>query len=119
MATCGMYDYAGEWVYRVGMPAKSGVAGGILAVMPGQLAIGVFSPPLDSAGNSVRGVAVCEALSEDLELHFLRAPRSRSRGALAASPREASRPNASAATWSARCWPRTATKSSPTSSRAI
>jgi glutaminase len=75
MMTCGMYDYAGEWVYRVGFPAKSGVAGGVLAVLPGQLGIGVFSPRLDARGNSVRGVAVCSALSDDLELHSLRAPR--------------------------------------------
>ena len=48
MASCGMYDYAGEWLYRVGMPAKSGVSGGVIAVLPGQLGIGVFSPLLDS-----------------------------------------------------------------------
>lgn len=76
MTTCGMYDYAGEWVYRVGMPAKSGVAGGILAVIPGQLGVGVFSPPLDARGNSVRGVRACEELSRDLNLHFLHPPRS-------------------------------------------
>jgi glutaminase len=75
MTTCGMYDFAGEWVYRVGMPAKSGVGGGIIAVLPGQLGIGVFSPALDERGNSVRGVAVCESISSDLGLHFLRPPR--------------------------------------------
>jgi glutaminase len=75
MTTCGMYDFAGEWVYRVGMPAKSGVGGGIVAVLPGQLGIGVFSPALDERGNSVRGVGVCEALSNDLGLHFLHPPR--------------------------------------------
>jgi glutaminase len=75
MTTCGMYDYAGEWLYEIGIPAKSGVAGGVLAVLPGQLGIGVWSPPLDARGNSVRGVAVCRELSRDFELHFLRVPR--------------------------------------------
>ncbi len=75
MATCGVYDFTGEWIYRVGLPAKSGVGGGIVAVLPGQLGIGVFSPPLDERGNSVRGVQACEAISRDLGLHFLQPPR--------------------------------------------
>ena len=75
MTTCGMYDFAGEWVYWVGIPAKSGVAGGVLAVLPGQLGIGVFSPRLDPRGNSVRGVAVCKELSREFDLHFLRSAR--------------------------------------------
>lgn len=55
MATAGLYDNAGDWLYATGTPAKSGVGGGILAVVPGKLAIGVVSPPLDTYGNSVRG----------------------------------------------------------------
>lgn len=71
MVTCGMYDAAGDWVSAVGMPAKSGVAGGIVAVLPGQLGIGVYSPLIDGKGNSVRGVRVCRSLSQQLGLHFL------------------------------------------------
>jgi glutaminase len=70
MLTCGMYDSSGEWAYRVGMPAKSGVGGGITAVVPGKLGIGTFSPPLDAKGNSVRGIKVCEELSRDFGLHL-------------------------------------------------
>ncbi len=73
MTSCGMYDFAGEWLYTVGIPAKSGVSGGIMAVLPGQLGIGVFSPPLDSRGNSVRGVRVCQDISRDLDVHLVQA----------------------------------------------
>jgi glutaminase len=70
MYTCGMYNFAGEWTYRVGLPAKSGVSGGILVVVPNQLGIAVFSPLLDQRGNSVRGVKVCEELSQHFNLHL-------------------------------------------------
>ena len=69
MLSCGMYDYAGEWAYRVGIPSKSGVAGGIVAVIPGVAGIGIYSPPLDAKGNSVRGIKVFEELSERFGLH--------------------------------------------------
>jgi glutaminase len=84
MTTCGMYDAAGSWVATVGLPAKSGVGGGIIAVLPGQLGLAVFSPRLDTVGNSVRGVRACRRLSRDLELHFLHVTRA-GRAAIRAS----------------------------------
>lgn len=69
MYTCGMYNYAGQWAFEVGVPAKSGVSGGILAVIPGKMGIGVFSPGLDPQGNSVRGIRVCEEIADRLGLH--------------------------------------------------
>lgn len=63
MLTCGTYDAAGDFVYRVGLPAKSGVGGGIVAVLPGRWAVAVWSPPLDHAGNSLAGVQALEWLT--------------------------------------------------------
>ncbi|WP_257168217.1 glutaminase A [Bradyrhizobium sp. SRS-191] len=71
MTSSGMYDFAGEWIYRVGIPAKSGVGGGILASLPARLGLGSYSPRLDGHGNSVRGIKVCEALSAHYGLHML------------------------------------------------
>ena len=70
MYTCGMYNFAGEWAYRVGIPAKSGVSGGILAIVPNQAGIAVFSPLLDNNGNSIRGLKVFEALSQEYGFHL-------------------------------------------------
>lgn len=69
MFTCGMYDYSGEWAYRVGVPAKSGVSGGVMAVVNRQLGIATYSPRLDSRGNSHRGIEVCAELASSFGLH--------------------------------------------------
>jgi len=69
MFTCGMYDFSGQWAYQVGVPAKSGVSGGVISVVNRQLGIATFSPRLDKYGNSVRGIEVCQELASRLGLH--------------------------------------------------
>jgi glutaminase len=69
MFACGMYNYAGRWAVDVGMPAKSGVSGGVFAVVNRQLGIASYSPRLDGRGNSVRGIEACVRLAEELGLH--------------------------------------------------
>ena len=71
MVTNGLYEHSGAWWWYVGLPSKSGVGGGILAIVPGKMAIVVFSPKLDETGNSVRGQAVIKALSKRWNLHLL------------------------------------------------
>ena len=68
----GLYTASGDWAYTVGLPGKSGVGGGILAIVPGRLAIGAFSPPLDPAGNSVRGQAAVAAVANALDCNLYR-----------------------------------------------
>jgi glutaminase len=74
MVTAGLYDSSGEWFTRAGLPAKSGVSGNVIVVVPGRFGIAVYSPPLDPSGNSVRGMAVLRDLSMRWELHLLAQP---------------------------------------------
>ena len=68
MLTCGMYDGAGDFAVTVGVPAKSGVGGGIMAVVPGRMGIGIYSPALNKKGNSIAGLRMLRRLSRQLEL---------------------------------------------------
>jgi glutaminase len=70
LATAGLYERTGDWLYEVGLPGKSGVSGGIVTVAPGKGGLGTFSPPLDAAGNSVRGQLLTKYLSERLGLNL-------------------------------------------------
>ena len=87
MHTCGMYDFAGEWAFEIGFPAKGGVGGLILAVIPGKMGIAVWSPPLDAYGNSVKGVQTCRELSARLGLHVFATPEEDALLTAAAPPR--------------------------------
>ena len=70
LATAGLYEHSGKWLYETGLPGKSGVSGGIVTIAPGKGGVGTWSPPLDTAGNSVRGQALTHRLSEDLGLNL-------------------------------------------------
>lgn len=75
MSTAGLYENTGEWMYTVGLPAKSGVGGGIMAVVPGKMGIAVFAPPLDSAGNSVKAQKAIEYIADKLSLNLFSAKK--------------------------------------------
>jgi glutaminase len=78
LATAGLYEHSGEWLYDIGLPGKSGVSGGIVTTSPGKGGLGTYSPPLDTAGNSIRGKAVTTFLSDALGLNlFASAPQNR------------------------------------------
>ena len=110
MSTAGLYDDSGKWLYHTGLPAKSGVGGGIIAVSPGKFGIAVVSPPLDDAGNSVRAQRAIADISAALGGNPYGRQRSRRAGASAAAEADASRSTASRCSTSAT----TSSRSTPT-----
>jgi glutaminase len=91
MATAGMYETSGDWLFDVGVPGKSGIGGGILAVSPGKGGLGTFSPLLDGTGNSVRGQLVARHLSTTLGLSLFASEPDRHSASAAGSPQDAGR----------------------------
>ena len=87
MATAGLYERSGDWLYEIGLPGKSGVGGGIVTIAPGKGGLGTFAPPLDAAGNSVQGpvrdqVPVGKAGSQPLRLEAIDLERAPLRAAV-------------------------------------
>ena len=75
IATVGMYEHTGDWMFRTGIPAKSGVGGGIIGVLPGIFGIAAFAPPIDKAGNSVKAQLAIRHIMEELRLHIFNGER--------------------------------------------
>ena len=78
MTTAGLYEGSGDWIYEIGLPGKSGIGGGIVTVSPGKGGLGTFAPPLDSAGNSVKGRLVARFLSQRLGMDLFISPPAKS-----------------------------------------